>query len=396
MLHRRGILLVGLFLAAPIFGQQASQPIVAGETVAIESRVLNETRPLFVATPPSYDVNNDRYGVLYVLDGDWQFQHTVASAQFLGGFANQLIPPLVIVGIGNTDRMRDMTPAAEGQENPLVVQGGAEQFLEFIVEELKPWVSEHYRTSDYSVLIGHSLGGLFAAHTMVTRPEAFDGFLVVDPSLNWNAQALLQQSDRFSAGDDDLNVSLYLAVSSDEDSVLEGVHRFVGGLVAGMPAGFRSTIAELVAESHDSIPLPATYQGLQWIFSAWNVGDEAEALFSDSPGEEILDSIDDIYRHSGEQFGIARITPYLMFESLLAYLAENDRLEEAAELTLRHSDRYPLPLVPNVIAGIAQMFVEGGDEAAAAEYLSSVLDIYPGNETATKALIDLQLDPDAR
>ena len=46
-----------------------------------------------------------------------------------------------------------------------------------------------------------------------------------------------------------------------------------------------------------------------------------------------------------------------------------------------------------VIAGIAQMFVDNGDEDAATGYLTAVLEIYPGNETATEALIDMGIDP---
>jgi len=116
-------------------------------------------------------------------------------------------------------------------------------------------------------------------------------------------------------------------------------------------------------------------------------------MFSDAPSEEIFKDIDDLYRRSGEEFGLARATPYLVFESLLGYLTENGRVDEAAELTLRHSARYPLPFVPNVIAGIAHFFVDSGDVDAATDYLSAVLEMYPGNEAAREALIDIGVDP---
>ncbi len=394
MLYRPAILFGCLLVAGSSFGQDSRQPIVIGETSTIESRILGEPRPVYVATPPSYDEGTQRYGVVYVLDGDTQFHHTVASAQFLGNFANQSIPPLLVVGIGNTNRMRDMTPPSELQEDPFLAQGGADQFLRFIVEELKPWIDENYRTGEYSVLVGHSLSGLFALYTFISRPDIFDSYLVIDPSLNWNNQTLVEQAASFMESDPELDTSLYLSVSSEEGPEFEGVRRFIG--VLNSPSGLRSLLAPIVAESHDSIPLPGIYQGLQWIFSAWSIENEAETLFSDAPSEEIFGDIDDLYRQSGEQFGLVRETPYLVFESLLGYLAENDRLDEAAELTLRYSDRYPLPLVPNVIAGIAQMFIDSGDEEAAVSYLSNVLEIYPGNETAQGALIDMGLDLPAK
>jgi hypothetical protein len=393
MRSRKTILCGYLLVAAPIFGQDAPQPIVVGETAVIESRILSESRPVYVATPPSYDQGVQNYGVLYVLDGDSQFQHTVSSAEFLAGFANQMIPPLLVVGIGNTNRMRDMTPPTEVQENAFLAQGGADQFLGFIVEELRPWVEKNYRTNGYSVLIGHSLGGLFALHTLFSQPDPFDSFLVIDPSVNWNNQALLGEAGVFLAGEPDLNVSLNLIVSSDDGSESDGIRRLVELLGAQEPDGLQWIVTPIVAESHDSVPLPGIYQGLKWVFSDWDVEEQAEAMFDHTPGEEILENIDDLYRRSGERFGLERQTPYLVFESLLGYLAEDDRLDEAADLTLRHSDRYPLTLVPNVIAGISQMFVDNGDEDAAKDYLSAVLDIYPGNETATEAFLNIGVEP---
>lgn len=388
----RGAVFGCILLAGPILAQDASQPIVIGEMATIESRALNETRQVYVASPPAYEDSDERYGVLYVLDGDWQFHHAVASAQFLGSFANQMIPPMLVVGIGNTNRMRDMTPPSEAQENPLLAQGGADRFLEFVAEELKPWVDARHRTSGYSVLIGHSLGGLFTAYAIVNRPEAFDGYLMIDPSLNWNGQSLVEQAATFAAREPDLNASVYMAVSSDAGREIDVARRFAGILDASTSTGFRLTFAPLPEESHDSVPLLGTYHGLQWIFSSWDVEEQAKAMFSDAPSEEIFEELDALYRRSGEQYGLARETPYLMFESLLAYLADNDRLDEAAELTLRHSNRYPLHLVPNVIAGIAQLFVDNDDEGAAIAYLSAVLDIYPGNETAREALMELGVD----
>ena len=393
MMTRTAILFGCFLVAAPIFGQGARQPIVIGETLAIESRILSESRPVYVAVPPSYDQTTQRYAVLYVLDGDSQFQHTVTSTQFLGGFANQMIPPLLVVGIGNTNRMRDMTPPSEVQETAFLAQGGADQFLSFITEELKPWVEANYRTNDYSVLIGHSLGGLFALHAFFSQPDSFGSFLIIDPSVNWNNQALLGEAGVFLAGEPDLNASLNLIVSGDEESESNGVQRLVDLLDAQPPNGLRWTVTPIVAESHDSVPLPGIYRGLQWIFSDWDVEDQAEAMFDDAAAEEIFESIDELYRMSGEKYGLERQTPYLVFESLLGYLAEDGRLDEAAELTLLHSDRYPLPLVPNVIAGIAQMFVDNGDEDAAIDYLSAVLKVYPGNETASEALINIGVEP---
>ena len=396
MTLRTAILAACSLAAGSAHGQVDSQPITIGETATIESAVLDETRRVYVATPESYDQNQERYAVVYVLDADLQFRHAVASAEFLGGFANQMIPPLLVVGIGNTDRMRDMTPPSDVPENPFLVQGGADRFLEFIIAELKPWVDERYRTSGYSVLVGHSLSGLFAVHAMLSRPDAFDGYLVIDPSLNWNSQSSVEQARAFFDQGPDLESSLYLAASSVDAPEFAGTQRFVEMLRTDPPRGLRWNLVPFTGETHDSLALPATFQGLRWLFAAWDVERQAEGLFSDAPADEIYRELDEVYRRSGEQFGLVRQTPYLVFESLLGYLADNDRVGEAAALTLRHANRYPLPLVPNVIAGMAQLLVDGGDRDAAIAYLYAVLEIYPGNATAREALMGLGVDPPAQ
>jgi len=394
ILPRNGLLLGFTLLAAPGFPQEARRPLVIGETAVVESRVLDESREVLVAVPPSLGREGQRLGVVYVLDGESQFQHTAATAAFLGGFASQRIPPLLVVGISNTDRIRDLTPPAGTTENTFLNQGGADRLLGFIVDELKPWVEARYPTSDYRVLIGHSLGGLFAAYTLVTRPDAFDSYLLVDPSLNWNGRALLEQAEVQRNALAAPGAAVYLSVSDDQGPEFDAVRRLAELLDLQIPGRLRWTLEPIADESHDSIPLPAVYRGLQWIFADWNIDDRAEAAFGNAPGQDILEHMDEMYRRSGEQFGLERETPYLVFESLLAYLAENGRLDEAAELSLRHSDRYPLPLVPNVIAGIARRFVDDGDPEAAIDYLSAVLDLYPGNETARQALMDLGFDPE--
>ena len=65
-------------------------------------------------------------------------------------------------------------------------RGGADRFLEFIDGELKPWVNENFRTEPFEILGGHSFGGLFAVHVMLNRPDSFDAYIAVSPSLWWD------------------------------------------------------------------------------------------------------------------------------------------------------------------------------------------------------------------
>lgn len=50
-----------------------------------------------------------------------------------------------------------------------------------------------------SALAGHSFGGLFALHALVTRPTAFARYAAASPSLWWGQGVLLREVDRFVA-----------------------------------------------------------------------------------------------------------------------------------------------------------------------------------------------------
>ncbi|MCV3205711.1 alpha/beta hydrolase-fold protein [Mesorhizobium sp. YC-39] len=77
---------------------------------------------------------------------------------------------------------------------PDVRTGGAEKFLAFIEDELKPWVAGRARIdTGRQALYGHSFGGLFALYALFTRPLAFRTWIAASPAIYWEDRAI----DRF-------------------------------------------------------------------------------------------------------------------------------------------------------------------------------------------------------
>jgi hypothetical protein len=117
-----------------------------------------------------------------------------------------MLPTAMVVGIGyGTEdlaafhRMRtaDMAPPPddEGRKGyaPLMAvlgdkSGGADALLTFLTDTLAPEIARRYprASTTRQALFGHSLGGLFAAYALLTRPEAFAAYLIGSPALNWN------------------------------------------------------------------------------------------------------------------------------------------------------------------------------------------------------------------
>ncbi len=174
----------------------AGTPREVGRTFQLPSRVLGETRTIDVTLPPDYTRSGGRrYPVLFVLDGEFEGGIASTTATFLASVGQ--LPPTIVVDVRNVDRTRDDTPPpTAGFQRPpeAATAGGAGRFLGFLAEELIPWVEGRYRTAPMRVLVGHSLGGLFAFYAMAERPELFLGYLVMEPSVWWNDHHELKQA----------------------------------------------------------------------------------------------------------------------------------------------------------------------------------------------------------
>src|SRR5258705_4340917 len=104
-------------------------------------------------------------------DGDAHIGHTGSTIEFLA--RNGRMSELIVVGIVNTDRTRDLTPAKATGPNAaqFPTAGGADNFLKFIETELLPQIEKNYRVQPYPILAAHAFGGRFAVNRVITRPE---------------------------------------------------------------------------------------------------------------------------------------------------------------------------------------------------------------------------------
>ncbi len=156
------------------------------------------------------------YPVVYVLDANATFG-TVTEAVRLQSARPEAtgVTPAVVVGIGYpTDlpldpvrRTFDYTPKVDpfalgsrpdGSDWPST--GGADAFLDFIEDELKPAVVGMTPIDLHrQALFGHSFGGLFTLYTLFRRPEAFQTFVAGSPSIWFGNGAILSAEKEFSS-----------------------------------------------------------------------------------------------------------------------------------------------------------------------------------------------------
>jgi len=171
-------------------------PVDSGRTIPFESKRIGETRQISVSLPNDYDSTRERYPVLVVLDGEFEQDIAASIARFYA--STSMLPPMIVVGVRNTNRMRDLStrPAAGFTPPPEAGSsfGGADRFMAFLGDELLPYLDRSYRTAPMRVLIGHSIGGLFALHVIDKKPTMFTGYVVMEPAVWWNNELELRSA----------------------------------------------------------------------------------------------------------------------------------------------------------------------------------------------------------
>jgi predicted alpha/beta superfamily hydrolase len=164
------------------------------------SRFLADDRDVIVYLPPGYDQTERRYPVLYMHDGQNLFD---PETSFIRGrtwqvrehadrlILDESIEPLIVVGMYNTPhRLEEYTHARDRRMGG----GEAKQYGQLLVEELKPWIDEQYRTladEDHTAMGGSSLGGLVTLYLGLLHAETFGKLAVMSPSIWWNHKSIL-------------------------------------------------------------------------------------------------------------------------------------------------------------------------------------------------------------
>jgi hypothetical protein len=234
---------------------EPADPVPAHDSFVVQSRVLGEARPINVWVPPRYRASDAvRLPVLYMPDGgvDEDFPHVVNTVDSLVALGR--IRPVIVVGVPNTQRRRDLTgPTRVASDSTIAPRvGGSAEFRRFLRDELMPEVERRYRTTPERGIVGESLAGLFVVETFLTEPSLFTHYVAFDPSVWWNRGALVDSAASRIAAVGAAPRTLWLATSK-EPSTAVGIARLDSLLKAAPPAGLRWTYTPRPELTHANI-----------------------------------------------------------------------------------------------------------------------------------------------
>ncbi len=239
------------------------------QELVIDSAVLGEKRDLIIYLPEGYQNSEDRYPVLYLTDGDIQAPHTAGTIDYLAKF--EQMSPMIVVGIVNPPetRERDLTVTPSEKENPNQLEN-ADRFLDFVENDVIPFVKQQYRTLDYQALSGTSHGGQFAINALVKRPGLFDGVIAISPSLYSNNEQLLRLAEP-ALKKHRLQGHLYVSIANEEPTMTQPYQRFVD-LLTRYPTDKLVVASQTFSnETHNTTVLQGQYAGLKHLFSDWAI-----------------------------------------------------------------------------------------------------------------------------
>ena len=301
--------------------------IFIGEKVTIHSKVLDEDRTMLIYLPNSYDISNNSYPVMYLLDGAAHFHHASGIVQFMS--TRGLMPEMIVVAVTNVDRTRDFSPT---HIEKWPTTGGAEKFMGFISDELIPYIDKNFRTRQYKILTGHSFGGEFAAYALLNKPEVFDAYIAISPYLMYDDNFIAKEAKTKLKADYQDGVQFYMTIG-DEPDYFEVLATFGDIIKTKSPKGFEFSYVKMEDESHGSIPHLSIYKGLEWIYSGWGLPNETFT--------EGLTAIDGHYKIISEKYGYAINAPENVINLLGYNYLGNKNYDEAIKVFRENVKRYP-------------------------------------------------------
>ncbi|MGD2122817.1 MAG: alpha/beta hydrolase-fold protein [Gemmatimonadota bacterium] len=352
---------VALMSPSPASSQADGDPVRLGTYRVVHSEILGEDRVLQVHLPRGYEGSDSEYPVVYLFYSDFEEGYFAQTVNDLYHLSIDRIPPVILVGIRNTQRYRDFYPWPM-EDRPDT--GKARDFMRALREEIIPFVEEEYRTKPYRIMIGPQAAAVFGAYALLEAPGTFQAFILNDPCrLDSPERSLCEGVASVAASE--AGSGLFFAVGHDV-----GEDRWPSEALTGLQVALEEGASEGFRWRIDLIP--------DWPFflAPVTVRPALLDLFSGypfpSPGEASgWDQLEEHYGAVSTSLGFSVEPPSLILTQAAVGLRERGEYERAQEV-LEHL----VSLHPSALDGpwqLGHLYREMGDTAQAIRYYQECL-----------------------
>lgn len=377
MSARTALMLVTALMLGPVStgAQSPSLPLPVRVDTLVSAKV-GEAREFWVSLPDRYTESTEKYPVIYLMDGDMNFTSGILGGVRQAAWLGEM-PEFIIVGIKNTNRSKDIFPEEVTYPDGSKDGGRANQYLDFVRDELIPHVTKTYRTTDYRVLYGTSNTGFTAVHALFRTPDLANAYIAASATLSVPSFRTRRDDlvGTFKGGRRDLVLVMgehdYPTVVS-----LNGALKETIGMKA--PAGLTCRLR--VIDNGEHVPPDALVEGLRTLFQGWKIG----RPLTESTFAEIRAQVDGRL----ERFGVPGKIDDDALRSLGNGLLGEKKFAKAIEVLEYRATSYPQSADAQV--GVGDAYRQSGNVEKARACYKRALVIAPGHAAATAKLKEVE------
>jgi uncharacterized protein len=374
MVFSRAVILVAGVLAFSqvlVDAEDQALPLPIRIDTVVSAKV-GEPREFWIALPDRYNESTENFPVIYMMDGDLNFNSGVIGGVRQAAWLGE-IPEFIIVGIKNTNRSKDIFPEEVTYPDGSQDGGRANQYLDFVGDELIPRVAKTYRTGDYRILYGTSNTGFTAVHALFRRPDLANAYIAASATLGVPS---------FRTGRDDLvgtfkggRRELVLVMGEHDLPTVVSLNGALKETISTRaPAGLTCRLR--VIENGEHVPPDALVEGLRLLFQGWKI---TRPLTEGSFGE-IRAQVDARL----EKFGVPGKIDEGALKGLGDSLLGEKKFAKALEVLEYRATSYPQSADAQV--GLGDAYRQTGNLDQARACYKRALVIAPGHAAATAKL----------
>lgn len=322
---------------------QTNGSICIGKTDSLYSNILKEKREILVYVPQPENpyVKTETYPVLYLFDGAKSFIKTVGMIEHLSSdYGSYRCPKMIVVAIVHPDRFKDLFPNVEKDS-----KDGVDDFGKFMEQELVPYIDKHYPTQHYRSVIGHSLGGLRAAHTMVYQSQLFNSYIALDPSLGHDMNVWSNKAREVMKQKSFNNTSLFMAMAhtmpkatdikaiksdtSGQSRHMRTMMQFADDINFNKNQGLQFDWKYYPNNTHSEVTFQGTYDGLNSIFSWYYNPEQQKIMDAKTSSKEAVEIVAKHYQLVSNKMGY-KVLPSESYMTQLIELLINKQMRDKA------------------------------------------------------------------
>ena len=364
---------------------QENNPFNIGFEKNIPSKILGEQRKVWIHIPNSNGGNENTgkgvYPVIYLLDGDANFNSIVSITEFMSGAG--ICPPMIVVGVLHPARMTDLTFGTD-KGTPGVV-GKGEKFMLYVEKELMPYIEVNYATAPYKIFIGHSVGGLTVVNTLIHYPKLFNAYVSLDGALWWNDQQIVKEAKVILEKKDYKGKTLFMALANRmekgmdtlkvQKDTTEGTElirsnlEFIKDIFKNKTNQLRFQHKYYENDDHGSVRFIGEYDALRFIFEYYKLKIYNSEL--DDPNFKLDSLLVTHYTYVSKQIGYLVKPGESLVNGLGYYMLRQKQFIKAEALFKLNIANYPE--TANCYDGLGDLYLAKGDKLKAIENFKKTL-----------------------